>query len=126
MTELDTFIPGLSADLITEYGKNIQYKQLTPGTYDRTNSTATPTPKEATIKGVVEFYKQGQGYAGNTLIEVGDLKVTMAKQHFDAAGIEPTSGDKLGIDGQWHNVINVLPTYSGELIAIYEIQIRAG
>lgn len=121
MTELDLEIPGLAADLIAEYGKDVGYSRRAPGTYNTANSSATPTGEPVTVKAIVEPYKGQRLLAG--LVEASDLKVTIAADSF-AVGAVPSPQDIITIDGNNFTVINVMPTYSGELIAIYEFQVR--
>ena len=125
MTELDEFIPGEAAALIAEFGKQIGYTQRNPGDYDPATSMADPVDNPIEIMAVVEPFKSGQTFGGG-LIEVGDLKVTAARESFDGFEEGPSSGDVCYINGGPFNVINVLPTFSGELIAIYEFHVRAG
>ena len=123
MTELDEEIPGLATEIIAEYGKDIAYIQREPGTYDPATSQAMPTPTDRVIKGIVEPYRGQRLIAG--LVEAGDLKVTCAAESFEGLK-DPSPEDIMTIDDKDFNVINVLPTYSGELVAIYEFQVRGG
>jgi hypothetical protein len=125
MTELDLEIPGLASSLIAEYGKQIGYTQRNPGEYDTITSMAAPVDNPQQIMAIVDPFKVGQTFGGG-LIEAGDLKITAARESFDQFDEKPSSGDLTFIDDLPFNVINVLPTYSGELIAIYEFHVRAG
>lgn len=124
MTELDLEIPGLATELIEEFGKEIGYTQREPGDYDTTTSLAEPTDAPVTIKAIVEPYRGQRLLAG--LVESGDLKVTVAAESFVNFTEDPSTGDLVFIDGQQFNVINTMVTYSGELKAIWEFQVRAG
>jgi hypothetical protein len=121
MTELDLEIPGLAAEIIAEYGKDIGYTRRTPGTYNTETSSAEPVDVPVIIKGIVEPYRGQRLIAG--LVEATDLKVTIAAESF-AEGAEPSAQDIMEFDDNKYTVINVLPTFSGELIAIYEFQVR--
>lgn len=120
MTELDLEIPGLATDLIAEYGKVIGFGRMTPGDYDPSTGTSTPGGVSGTVKAVVEPYRGQRLLAG--LVEAGDLKLTIAAESFPDG--EPTTEDVAEIDDVLYTVVNVMPTYSGELVALYEIQIR--
>lgn len=124
MTELDLEIPGLATELIEEFGKVLGYVQRGEGTYNPATSMADAPENPVDIKGIVEPYKGQRMMAG--LVEAGDLKVTAARESFDQFEEPPTTGDVIFIDTMPHNVMNVMATYSGELIAIYELQVRAG
>lgn len=123
MTELDNEIPSLASELLAEFGKDIAYIQRDPGAYNTATRQALPVPTDRIIKGMVEPYTGQRMLAG--LVEASDLKVTCAASDFE--GLEdPTPGDVMGIDGDNYNVITVLPTYSGEIKALYEFQVRRG
>jgi hypothetical protein len=124
MTELDLEIPVLATELIEEYGKEIGYTQREPGEYDTNTSMAVPTENPKVIKAIVEPYRGQRMVAG--LVEAGDLKVTIAAESFADFDEEPSTGDICFIDGNPFNVVNALATYSGELKAIWEFQVRAG
>ena len=124
MTELDQEIPGLTTDIINEYGKSCRYTLRTPGNYDTTTSTVTPGEVPIDLKCVLEPYK-GQGFANQTLIEAGDMKAYIPQSYFDGKG-KPTSGDGLLVDTDNYRVINAQAIYSGELIALWEMHIRVG
>ena len=120
MTELDLEIPGLAAELINEYGKLIGFGRVEPGEYDPETRTAAPGNVPSTVKAIVEPWRGQRLLAG--LVEAGDLKLTVAAESFPNG--DPTTEDVAVIDDVSHTVVNVLPTYSGERKAIYEIQVR--
>lgn len=122
MTELDLEIPGLASELIAEFGKSIAYTVTTSTDYNPATSSYAPAGAPFNIKGVVEPYKGQRMLAG--LVEAEDLKVTVAAESFPDG--EPTTGDIMTFDNETFGVVNVMPTYSGERIAIYEFQIRRG
>ena len=124
MTELDLEIPGLAEELIAEYGKEIGYTQRNPGEYNTETSMAIPVDNPVTVRGIVEPYRGQRMIAG--LVEAGDMKVTAARSSFDQFDNKPSTGDICYIDGEPFNVINVEVIYSGELIAVYEFQVRQG
>jgi hypothetical protein len=121
MTELDLVIPELANDLIGEFGKSIEYAERPTNEYDPATSSYTQTGDFITIKGVVEPFTGQRMMAG--LVEAEDLKITCPAIAFVNT---PTSGDQFRFDGETFNVINVLPTYSGEEVAVYEFQVRRG
>ena len=120
MTELDLEIPGLAAELINEFGKAIGFGRVEPGEYDPDTGTAAPASAPRTLKAIVEPYKGQRLLAG--LVEAGDLKLTVAAESFPDG--EPTTEDTAVIDDASYTVVNVLGIYSGEKVAIYEIQVR--
>lgn len=123
MTELDGIFPDLALELITEFGKLIQYVNISEGAYDVKTAKNTTVWLPSDIPAVVEDYSlqgSGQGYASG-MIEAGDKKITVASLSLP---VEPTTGDKFGLNGDVYGVRNVKAFYSGELVAAYEIQGR--
>lgn len=123
MTELDAEIGPLALELIDEYGKEVLYQIVTAGAYDPATASAAPAGEYQLMKAIVEDYSlQGSGQAfASGLVESGDKKLTIAGALFVEA---PTPGDLVTIDGGVYTVLNVKAVYSGELVAIYEIQCR--
>lgn len=126
MTELDTELGPLAVELIDEYGKEVTYTLTASGEYDPETGAAAPAEDPFIIKAIVEDYSlQGSGQAfASGLIEVGDKKFTIAAQSEHMAGKTPTPSDTVEADGVTYTVQNVKAVYSGELVAIYEIQGR--
>lgn len=122
MTELDNELPGIVSELIGEFGKDIAYTPRLSNGYNPRTSRASTTGDTFLIKGVVEPYRGQRMLAG--LVEVNDLKVTAAAADFPE-GVDLTPGDGMSFDNKNYNIISILPTYSGELIAIYEFQVRS-
>lgn len=120
MTELDLEIPALAKELIDEYGKPIVYKFLVTGGYDPSTSSVissevTQTPS---IKAIVEP-DNGQSLKAG-LVEAADLKLTIYNQGLIG---KPSPEDFIVFDGMRYKVKLASPTYSGELIAIWELYV---
>lgn len=122
MTELDLEIPGLAAEVINDFGKSIVYQRTpTDGSgYDPATGTIALVGEPVNIKGIVEPYRGQRLMAG--LVEASDLKITIAADGLPD-GFLPTPEDIASFDGEDYKVKNVMPTYSGELVAIYELQV---
>ncbi len=126
MTELDTELGPVAAELIEEFGKSISYSLITPGAYNPATGEGLGTTEVLDIKAIVEDYSlqgSGQGFASG-LIEIGDKKLTVAAQSEAMAGKTPTTSDSFTVDEIGYIVQNVKIVYSGELAALYEIQGR--
>lgn len=120
MTELDGELPEVAEEIIAEFGKTIQFGQVGEGAYDTATSTYTPVIADpADIKAIVEPYRGQRMLAG--LVEAGDMKLTIAARSLPDGA---TTEDVAVIDDVFFKVVNVLPTYSGDLVAIYELQVR--
>jgi hypothetical protein len=124
MTELDATIGPLASGLIDQYGKNILFGTVTSGEYDTITGSTTEVINMRSIKAIVEDYSlQGSGAAfASGLIETGDKKLTIAAASFPDG--PPTPEDYCEIDNTRFKALNIKATYSGELVALYEIQVR--
>jgi hypothetical protein len=72
------------------------------------------------VKGVVRSLQDG--HVKNTLVETGDLEVTIAA---DGLAIMPSvNTDSVVMDGANWAVMTVEPIFSGELAALYNIIVR--
>lgn len=135
MTELDQELPETVLELIDEFGKSIRYGTIGAGEYDPETGKAIPVETMRPIKALVGDYSlqgSGQGFASG-MIETGDKQVFAAALSFPE---EPTTGDKFKLTAeanadpdieakvQVYTVMNVKATYSGDLVALYEIQGR--
>lgn len=123
-TVLDKIARPLANKMIAQFGALVTITKVTPGAYDPNTSAATPTEVAETVRALVEDYNlvdSGAGFAAG-LITFGDKKITVAAT---AITFEPTAGDKITYNSEVFTVMRVLKTYSGEQVAIYEIQARA-
>lgn len=119
MTELDAEIGPLALELIDEFGKAVEYRIVATGIYNTDTATVENTDTIFNIKGILEEYS-GQAFLSG-LIEAGDKKLTIAAQ---AVNSLPTTQDTVLIDTKIFRVVGVKITYSGELAALYELQLR--
>jgi len=124
VTELDLELPELAAELIAEYGADVQYVVSTQPAYNPATGKATAVENNFDFKAIVEDYSlQGSGQAfASGLVESGDKKLTTAASFFDE---KPSPGDKFRFEESLYTVLNVKTTYSGQLACLYEIQGRA-
>jgi hypothetical protein len=108
MTELDLEIPGLAAELISEFGKDIAYKIVGGSVYDPAKSRQVRKEQPFALKAIVEDGKEGR-----TLSIAGDA--------FGKS--KPGNADTFLCDGSTYIVAEdgVKVIYSGELIALYQI-----
>lgn len=122
MTVLDIRFRKLSTDLIDRYGKSVTLTNVTTGSYNTATSSITNTTSDTTVKALVEDYSLHSSGAGfdSGLILSGDKKFSIA-----AAGITtPKPGDSITLDSVLWKVVRVTEVWSGEQIAMYELQAR--
>lgn len=120
MTELDADIGPLALELIDEFGKPISYARVTKLGYNPATGTAGGYEDFFPVKAIVEEYN-GQSFVVG-LVERGDKKLTVAAQAF-TDGL-PTANDRVELDNEFYSVVGVKTTYSGELPALFELQVR--
>ena len=120
MTELDLEIPGLAAEVIAEFGKVVSYTVKGPSDYDPSTGAVAGAEAPLSVAAIVEPDKGQAARMG--LVEGADRKLTIAAESFPNG--KPSTGDIVNIDGNDYTVVLVKPTYSGELIAIYEVWVR--
>lgn len=116
MTELDEEFLPLAAELIDQYGADVQFGAITPGAYDADTGDATPAGALASHKAIIA--------AGSTRTRGGGL-VEGAELALIIAGVrlatEPTPEDKATVNGTNYSALRAEPTYSGQEIAIWTI-----
>lgn len=120
MTELDLEIPGLAQELIASYGKLVTYKIVTAGVYSPSTGIANPSTANLSIRCVVEDMRSNAFNAD--IVKAGDKKLTFADADFTAG--KPSAGDIVVIDGDSFTVIEPKAVYSGDLVAIWQLQVR--
>lgn len=121
MTELDLELPDVASELIEEFGKAVTFNGIGNAAYDpATGGVVTVNPAGLTVKAIIEPDKGQAVRAG--LIEGADFKLTIAAQSLPTSS---TTEDKVSFDGATYKVVLVKKTYSGELVAIYEIWVSS-
>lgn len=116
---LDARARDTADKLLDKFGKAITLTSIAEGVYDPTTGemsggTTTSTNHAAAIKD----YKGIDFISG--VIQAGDRKVIIA-----ALGAPtPQPADKVTIDSEVYQVVAVRHVWSGELPALYEMQVR--
>lgn len=117
MTALDKKFLPLSKSLIGRFGKTITIAHSV-FVYDPATGGSVESITSFAIKAIIEDYK-GTDFASG-LIQQGDKKITIP-----AVGIEkPKPGYTMTFDSMTFQVVRVTETWSGEQVAVYEIQVR--
>lgn len=122
-TLLDTIVRPIARDILRQFGASITYTRVVPGVYNEVDSSMAPTETTSTIKAQVEDFTlvdSGAGFASG-LIEFGDKRVTVAGSEI---AFEPTAGDRITFNSEVFTVVRIQKTYSGEQVALYELQAR--
>ncbi|UUX51803.1 hypothetical protein NUH88_08890 [Nisaea acidiphila] len=112
-------LSGVAARLIARYGAPMLLSKTgTPG-YDPATGTVTGTPAEIEIPGIVESIEAA--FVGG-LVQAGDLLVTLCGE--DLAEARPAPGDRLRIDGRWHDVVSVTAAAAGTAPLLFRLLVR--
>lgn len=121
MTTLDDRLIPRVLEIVKRYGKTVTFTVPGAQAYD-------PATGKNTITGATTYTKQvtpPQGYSptlvDKDLADKGDLQVFLP-----AMGLEftPNTVMKVTVDGQIYTIVTVGPIYTGERIALYELQLR--
>ena len=120
---LDVKARATALRLIAKLGKTVGYISVADGIYDPATGAAVPTEVTYGVKAIVEdftYRNAGAGFSAG-LVREGDKKITIA-----ASGLTftPKAGDKFTVDSVVFEVLNTRQTYSGELIALFDIHGR--
>lgn len=116
---LDGPLRAVAKNVMRRFGAEGTIEYVGTGTYNPTTGTASSdVDKTLTAKGLVERYTSAE--IDGTLVLRGDLKWTVAALGIDA----PRPNDLVTIDEKRHTVISVSPTWSGEEVALYALQLR--
>ncbi len=116
---LDTKARATSDRLIGKFGKSVTLTRVVEGTYDpSTGDMAAGSTTTQTVAALVKDFNGIELLSG--AIQAGDRKVSIAALN----ATEPQIGDTMTVDTLVYNVLAVKSIWSGEKVAIYELQVR--
>lgn len=121
MTVLDDkMIPKIFA-IIERYGKSVTFTVEAVQSYNpATGETTAATPVTHTRK-VTPPTAYEQRFVDGETIRAGDMKVFVAAQ---GLAFVPALDQRVTIDSVAWRIMAVGPIYTGELVALYELQLR--
>lgn len=116
---LDTRARTTADKLLDKFGKSITLTSITEGSYDpATGEMGAGTTTSTTHTAIIKDFNGIDFISG--VVQAGDRKIMIA-----ALGAPtPQPADKITIDSEIYQVISVRYVWSGELPALYEIQVR--
>lgn len=119
MTALDTRARATALRLLDKYGKAVTLSRVTEGSYNpSTGETSSEVVVIATVDALIEDYK-GIDYIS------GDIQMTDRRVTIPASGnVEPEPNDRLTIDAVVYTIVSVTTVWSGELPALFVMQVR--
>ena len=116
---LDTRARATANKLLDKFGKSITLTSITERSYDpATGDMGAGTTTSTTHTAIIKDFNGIDFISG--VVQAGDRKVMIA-----ALGAPtPQPADKITIDSDVYQVVAVRHVWSGELPAIYEMQVR--
>jgi hypothetical protein len=116
---LDTKARATADKLIGKFGKKVTLTRVTEGTYNPdTGELSGSSTTTQTVAALVKDFNGIELLGG--AIQAGDRKVSIAALN----ATEPQIGDTMTVDSLVYNVLAVKSIWSGEKVAIYQLQVR--
>ena len=117
---------SVADELIGELGKDVTLRWV-ESEYDPVAGETTEETRDVSLSVTLESYSVRQ--QETSLVEAGDLQVTIPAQALAGNGstegrTEPSTEDRVLIDGHQWSVQRVDPVYAGNDPVIYQLQIR--
>jgi hypothetical protein len=117
---LDTRARATASRLLNKYGKAVVFNSIIKGSYDTTTgSIASDSVTSINVKASIRDFNGIDIMSG--VVQAGDRKVTMPAIDLS---VTPKPSDTITFDGDTYTVIEVHNTWSGELPAVYTLQVR--
>lgn len=117
--KLDSVMVPLANQLIGDFGKTVSYKQRASSYDPSTGKTSFTETETSAIIAPPEPYKQNR--IDGTVIQQGDVMTSIAGS---SISFVPEISDRVLMNGVDWQVVGVNPVFSGELVALYELQLR--
>jgi hypothetical protein len=116
---LDVKARNTADTLLNKFGKLITLTSIAEGSYDpATGDMSANTTTNTTHTAIIKDFNGVDFISG--VIQSGDRKVTIAALN----ATTPQPSDKITIDSEVYQVVSVRHIWSGELPALYEMQVR--
>ena len=116
---LDAKARNTADTLLDKFGKSITLTSIVEGSYDpATGDMSANTTTNTTHTAIIKDFNGVDFISG--VIQSGDRKVMIAA----LGATTPQPADKITIDSEVYQVIAVRYVWSGELPALYEMQVR--
>jgi len=130
VTAFDTVFRDVAKNLISLFGVTSTAGEYTSIAFSAIDvDTSAPTGNVSTTLplNMSPPLKFAIGDVDGTTITTKDMQIIIAGPDWDAQfSVQPTVNDILKVNGLAFRVINPNPIYSGNLVAAYKMQVRAG
>ncbi len=118
---LYTRAAATSLRLLTKYGRDVTLRTYTPGSYNTSTGTVSPSTSDATRKGALFDYGKGQERVRETLITAEDKRCLL-----DANGSAPQLKDHIVVGTDNYVIMSVGVINPAGTVALYDLMIRKG
>jgi hypothetical protein len=118
---LDAEMRALAVELTDEFGKTVTLRRPGETTFDETtgeSTTGSPSTQDVAATPPREY---ASDQIDGSLIRRGDLRLSVPAKGLTFV---PAVFDQVVLDGQTWGIQRVMPKYSGEQAAMYELQVR--
>ena len=120
MTVLDDRLVPLALELVAKFGKVVTFKEVTKDYTAATGDVVESGVTNHSVK-VTPPEKYDDALINGDLIQIGDTKISLPKS---GLLFTPIRGMQVTIDSITWKIEKVSPIYTGEQIALYELQLR--
>lgn len=117
-TAFDSKFRSLALRMLEAYGADGLYKSLRQGTYDTAEGVATTSYDSYEVKTLLSSSSRGTKPGTEARDDSSTALVAGA-----SLPVVPKVGDVLVFDGTERRVVRGVPTYSGEQIALWQLQL---
>jgi hypothetical protein len=119
MTATSPTLSGTAARLIARYGTPVTLGKAEAPSYDPATGSVSGTLSEHEVPGIVESIEAA--FVGG-LVQSGDLLVTISGASLGET--RPAPGDRLQVDGRWHDVVDVTTVSAGAAPLLFRLLVR--
>ena len=111
---LDNKARATAEKLLKKFGKVATYRKVVQGVYDVNTGTMTNTNQDTSVTVYIDKVSSGDITSG--IATADDVNIMVSSKELGAVNV--ASGDKIIAD-KTYEVKKIMPTYSGEMIALY-------
>lgn len=116
---LDTPLRAASKTLIAKFGKACTYIEAAAPTHYPADGLVVENETTHSVTAVMEAVNRR--LVDGSRIQATDQFATIAAT---ALTVTPSTTGRLTVDGIEHSIVGVEPTFSGEQVALYRLQLR--
>ena len=107
--------------IVDKYGKTVTFRTYPAETYDAASGSTTEGVKTDYSRKVTPPQNYESKYIDGEIIQEGDCQIFVPTKDL---GFTPAKGMKVIFDSEVWKIIGLKPIYTGDDIALYELQLR--